>query len=265
MKTRLALAAGSTVLALAGASDGLGQQAASTMPSGYLAKAPPEEILALAPAPPAPGSAAEARDIEASEAALKLQGAARWNLATTDADLRPAAYMDAFSCTLGAPLSPATTPKTATLMLRTLIDFGLAPYPIKNKYARVRPFMVNGKPLCTPDREAELRRDGSYPSGHAALGYGWGLVLGEVAPDRALALAARGRAFGDSRRICNVHWLSDTEEGRMVGAAVFARLQSSPEFQADLEASRAEIAALRASGAKPARDCAAEAAALAMH
>ena len=102
-----------------------------------------------------------------------------------------------------------------------------------------RPFTVNGRPSCTPAHEAILRADGSYPSGHSALGYGWGLILAEAIPGRAAELVARGRSFGDSRRICNVHWLSDIEEGRIVATAVVARHNAEPAFQADLAAARA--------------------------
>jgi acid phosphatase (class A) len=70
------------------------------------------------------------------------------------------------------------------------------------------------------------------------------------------------RAFGDSRRVCNVHWLSDVEEGRLIAPAVIARLHADPAFVADLEAARAEVGAARKT--PPGRDCAAEAAALAL-
>jgi acid phosphatase (class A) len=86
-------------------------------------------------------------------------------------------------------------------------------------------------------------------------------VLAEVIPDRAAELVARGRAFGDSRRICNVHWLSDIEEGRVVATAVVARLNAEPAFRADVEAARAEVEALK--GKAPAPDCALENRALA--
>jgi acid phosphatase (class A) len=77
-------------------------------------------------------------------------------------------------------------------------------------------------------------------------------------PDRAALLIARGRAFGDSRRICNAHWLSDVEEGRITATVALARLHADPVFTADLAAVRAEVRS-----AKPVtRDCAAEAAAL---
>ena len=108
-------------------------------------------------------------------------------------------------------------------------------------------------------------KDGSYPSGHTALGWAWALVLTEIVPDRADAILARGRAFGESRVVCNVHWHSDVLEGRFMGAAAVARLHADPEFRSELEAAKAEYEAVRAKGLRPSRDCKAEAEALAAH
>ena len=80
---------------------------------------------------------------------------------------------------------------------------------------------------------------------------------------RTDALLARGDAFGQSRVICNAHWQSDVLEGRTVGAGAVARLHGDATFRADVEAARAELAAVRAKGLKPTRGCAEEAAALA--
>ena len=135
----------------------------------------------------------------------------------------------------------------------------------KDQYQRTRPFMVNKEPTCTPDEEAHLTKDGSYPSGHTAIGWAWALILSEVAPDRADAIFARGRAFGESRVICNVHWNSDVVEGRLVGAAAVARLHSDPAFRAEMKAAKAELAAVRSKGLKPTRDCQAESDALVHH
>ncbi len=123
---------------------------------------------------------------------------------------------------------------------------------------------MNKQPTCTPDEEEHLKKDGSYPSGHTALGWAWALILTEIAPDRENAILARGRAFGESRIICNVHWQTDVFEGRFMGAAAVARLHADPAFRAELEAAKAEIAAVRAKGLKPSRDCDAEAKALAI-
>lgn len=73
----------------------------------------------------------------------------------------------------------------------------------------------------------------------------------------------RGRSFGESRLVCNVHWQSDILEGRFMGAATVARLHANADFREDIEIARAELAAVRAKGLPPGRDCAAEADALA--
>jgi hypothetical protein len=63
----------------------------------------------------------------------------------------------------------------------------------------------------TPDDEEALRKDGSYPSGHSSIGWGWALILTELAPDRAEEILARGRAFGGSRNVCNAHYRRYTD------------------------------------------------------
>lgn len=107
-----------------------------------------------------------------------------------------------------------------------------------------------------------LERDGSYPSAHAAAGWAWALIQTELSPDRANAVLARGWAFGESRRICNAHWHSDVNQGRIIAATTVARLHADAAFRADLDAARAELAAVRSMGSRPTRDCGAEAAAL---
>lgn len=230
--------------------------------SGYLTKDERPDSLRLVPPPPAPGSAAQARDDAAAKAAVALQGGERWRIAASDADLTPTHAAETFSCALGVRVTAQAAPHLATLLARSIKDLGLSTYGAKTKYMRPRPFTVDGAPTCTPKFENVLRRDGSYPSGHSSAGWGWALILAEIVPDRADAILARGRAIGESRVVCNVHWLSDTEEGRIVGAAVVAKLHGDPQFRADLAAARDELAALRKDGAPPDRDCAAEAAAL---
>jgi acid phosphatase (class A) len=115
---------------------------------------------------------------------------------------------------------------------------------------------------CTPAEEAKLSKDGSYPSGHAALGWAWALVLAEASPAQTNVLLARGHAFGQSRVVCGVHWQSDVDAGRLMGSATVARLHADPVFQAQLKAAAAEINAARATPLPLNRDCAAENAAL---
>ncbi len=127
------------------------------------------------------------------------------------------------------------------ILRRTLADAGLSTYAAKNHYQRQRPFMVNNAPTCTPDEEEALRKDGSYPSGHTSIGWAWALILAEVFPDQADAIMERGKAFGISRNVCNVHWHSDVVYGRMMGATAVAMLHANPDFIIDLEAAKKEI------------------------
>lgn len=270
MTGKYLVAATIAMAALASATQGIASGEPQTSPTpapvsrlspGYLLRDQVPDSLLLVPAPPAAGSAALVRDHAGAQAALALRGTPRWDIAIADAEIFKPAATDTFSCAAGIAISPDTTPKLDALLRKTFADFGLAPGPVKRKYKRARPFTENGQAICTPSEDKVLRGDGSYPSGHSAIGYGWGMILAEVLPERAAQLVARGRAFGDSRRVCNVHWLSDVEEGRVVATAVFARLQSVPQFKADLDAARAEIATLKPTA--PTRDCAKEAAALA--
>ena len=246
----------------------LAQQAAPAKPAvsrlakGYLPPAPIPDIVTISPAPPAAGSATEARDLDAARAAVALRGGPRWTLAQRDADLFGPAATGALSCAAGVAIVPATTPRLDTLLRRSATDLGLSGYAIKRSYQRARPFMANGAPSCTPDWEPMLRKDGSYPSGHSAIGYGWSLILAQLLPQRAAILVARGRAFGDSRRVCNVHWLSDVEEGRISAAMTVARLNAERGFRKDFAAARRELRRNLRKGAATPADCAAEAQAL---
>ena len=232
--------------------------------AGYLPPKVLPDSLALLPSPPAAGSAALARDEAFNRTGLALRGTARWALAADDADLMFPQAASRFSCALGAPITEQDTPHLYMLVRRTLADVGLSTYHAKDHYGRARPFTVNNEPICTPSQETDLRKDGSYPSAHSAIGWAWALILTEVAPDQTDAILARGQTFGQSRVVCNVHWESDVLEAQLIGAATVARLHSDPGFLADLGTGKAELAAVRAKGAKPTQDCDAEAAALAL-
>lgn len=229
---------------------------------GYLEKSDLPDSLVLLGPPPEKDSAALARDEEARKATVRLRGTARWELAYTDADLTFPQAADNFSCAMGIKIDEKQTPRLYAMMRKVLSDLGLSTYGMKNKYNRVRPFVVHDEATCRADQEAILRTDGSYPSGHTAAGWGWALIFAQINPDRSNELFKRGIAFGQSRVICNAHWQSDVDAGRIMGAATVARLQTNPAFLADLEAAKAEVEAAKARHAAPTTDCAAEATAL---
>jgi acid phosphatase (class A) len=232
------------------------------LPSGYMPRAQLPDSLLLLPPPPRPGSAAMKADEQARAAAMKLRGSARYRLASEDAVIGFPEIPNDFACSVGFAISKETTPRLYGLMAKMLIDVGLSTYKAKDYYKRSRPFVVHHTSTCYPKDDALLRHDGSYPSGHSALGWGYALVLAELDPSHADAILTRGRDFGQSRLVCGAHWQSDIDEGRVIAAATVARLHADSGFREDLEAARAEVIGALQQGKTPVRDCATEASAL---
>ncbi|WP_314405095.1 acid phosphatase, partial [Stenotrophomonas rhizophila] len=181
----------------------------TTKAVGYLQADAVPASLALVPAPPAAGSAGFALDEQVSREARALRGSPRFAQAHTDAELGFPTGANQFSCAIDMDVDAVKTPALYRLLERSRIDASSATRTAKKHYQRARPFMVNGEPTCTPDDEEGLRGNGSYPSGHTSIGWAWALILSEIAPDRADAIQLRGRNYGESRLVCNVHWQSD--------------------------------------------------------
>lgn len=231
-------------------------------PTGYLRGDALPDSLALSPPPPAAGTAWAALDDAVAAQALTLRDSPRFRQAHVDADLGFPDGAQQFSCALGIPVDERHTPVLMRLLQRSLIDASAATRAAKTHYQRPRPFMVNGQPTCTPEQEDHLRGSGSYPSGHTAIGWTWALILSEIAPERATALLQRGRNYGHSRLVCNVHWYSDVQQGQAMAAATVARLHDDLQFGADLLLAQREVEATRKLGLPLPRDCATEAEAL---
>jgi acid phosphatase (class A) len=223
--------------------------------AGYLAEEAVPDSAALLTPPPEEGTAAMAYDEEVAKQYLQLKNTDSWELAAKDADLSFPEAFAPFSCVLGLPITETHTPKLYALLRRTTLDASNATRGAKMKYNRARPFLVNNEPICTPEHQGALMNNGSYPSGHTAIGWTWALILAELSPDQADALMARARQFGESRMVCNVHWQSDVNGGQFMAAAAVARLHGEPTFRADLEIARAEVANARAKGLQPACGC----------
>ena len=189
---------------------------------------------------------------------IKNQSGLRWELARSDDNLEFPVAASIFSCAIDAEISKEDTPQLYRLLRRSATDAGLSTYAAKKHYQKDRPFMINKSPSCVPAKEAYLRTSGSYPSGHAAIGWLWGQIFSEISPEHSNKTLSRGWEMGESRLICNVHWQSDVDAGRTMGAATFARLHANSEFTKAMAAAKLEIASVRQGGLKSSRDCKAE-------
>jgi acid phosphatase (class A) len=230
---------------------------------GYLSLNRLPDSLALLPPPPAPGSARMRRDEEVRQLALPLRGSARYALASADAVVGFPQTPQSFSCALGIAIDKQRTPRLYQLLGNMLADVRMATYRAKIHYKRARPFVIHNTKTCHPQDEAQVRTDGSYPSGQAAVGSAYAVVLAKLNAANADVILERGREFGESRVVCDAQWQSDVDAGRVIGLATVRRMNDVKEFRDDLAAARAEVVSSIRSGNYPSTNCLAESTALA--
>ena len=237
------------IFAAALALAGLAQGSSAATP-GYLAPASVPDMYRVLPPPPAAGSGVEADDRRAFAVTRALEGTPRWTMATSDVEQTPEAVFLDFACALGVTLDDGTAPTLQTIFTRIRADARPFVDPPKDKWARPRPYLGQSGNICVEKTEA-LAKSASYPSGHSTLSWAWGLILAQLAPDRATEILARARAYSESRVVCGVHYPSDLEAGRLNGSALYQALQTNAEFRADMEKAKAEVAAARAAAGGP--------------
>ncbi len=210
--------------------------------AGYL-KPGAFDVLAILPSAPTSTDPRGVADRTIFKTTRALQGSPRWTMATNDVKSAPADLFRDFSCAMGIALTTENAPRTTALLRRAMFDTARQTNTAKTFYKRQRPFLIDRGPICQP--AAEVADSYDYPSGHTTAGWTIATLLAEIAPDRATALLARGRAYGESRIVCGVHNASAVEAGRLSAASTLTAMQRDPAFIADLTAASQEIAALR--------------------
>lgn len=201
------------------------------------------------PPPPAEKSIDFVRDREIYLQTRSEKGSPRWKQAIFDADWdinknAGAWFADAF----GMRIDPKHTPELYRLLTTCFLAQNKVSNSAKQQYMRARPYLyykADGQ-TCEPEHEEILRTNGSYPSGHSAMGWGAALLLAEISPEHQTEIFRRGYELGQSRVICGFHWQSDVEAGRLVAAAVVASLHSDPAFIKQLQKAKEEVARIRA-------------------
>lgn len=220
-------------------------------PQGYLDAASAPDTTVILPHAPVKGTARYEADRKIFLRTRKLKGSARWAMAVNDDDYFDPAVAKDFTCALGVTINPTDEPHLTVLISRMGVDLGRAGRDAKNFNKRKRPFLIDKGATCVPITP-EFAKSYDYPSGHSTYSWGLGMVLAEIAPDRATQVLARARAYGESRVVCGVHNASAVDAGRTEASIVIAALHSSSEFRADVEAARSELAAARAKATPPA-------------
>jgi acid phosphatase (class A) len=89
----------------------------------------------------------------------------------------------------------------------------------KNTFCRTRPYDLPGNtlhPLKT------VSNSPSYPSGHTIWGTAVGSVLAQMIPEKRTEIYERIADYGRSRMVVGVHYRSDVDAGKILGAALAA-------------------------------------------
>lgn len=205
--------------------------------------------LKLLPPPPEAGSILFLYDKERYDWGKMQRDTPRGDQAVQDARVNGNGVPLAFSEAFGVKISKEKTPQIHKLITNMREDAGdLATRHAKDHYMRVRPFSFFNEMTCNPEQQKELSTNGSYPSGHTAIGWATALVLAEINPDRQDEILKRGFEMGQSRVICGYHFQSDVDAARIVASAVVARLHANKEFMKQLQKAKEEFAELQKAG-----------------
>ena len=208
----------------------------------------PIDTIFMGP-PPAFGSLLFEQDFHMYQYGKTLRPTERGKQAVKDANTSTDNILEIFSEAFGMELSKDNTPEIYKLIARMKEDAGsYATRCTKNKYKRMRPYALYNEPTSVPEAEEGLRNNGSYVSGHSAIGTAVSMVLATINPARQNQLYKRGLDFGESRWIVGFHHYSDVKAGQLVGTLVLPALLNNEEFRTQLYKAKAEFERLSQEG-----------------
>jgi acid phosphatase (class A) len=112
----------------------------------------------------------------------------------------------------------------------------------KDFFHRDRPWIVDSSiRTCTPVKPGPAAN--SYPSGHSTRGFSMAVVLAALLPAKSQAIMARAAEYAENRLVCGMHFRSDITAGQQFGTVLALQLMRNAQFQAQMDAARADLKA----------------------
>ena len=199
----------------------------------YLPDGKPDTITLLAP-PPLPDSPEQAADLQ--EVRTVSQSAPDSDVAEAKTETKFTIFT--FEPEIGPFFEPGKFPKTEALLHNAQADAGTVVDNAKNYWKRQRPYKVDPS-LAS----GKLEKSFSYPSGHSTESMVLALVMAELFPEHRDAIIAEARNIGWHRVEIARHYPTDIYAGRVLAQAIVRQMKKDADFQKDLAAAKAELAA----------------------
>ena len=142
-----------------------------------------------------------------------------------------------FADVMGPKFSADKLPVTSAFFERIAATEGAVVDPAKDFWKRPRPHMISDQiqPIV------KKSKSGSWPSGHATLGYLMATLLADMVPEKKEALYARASQYAQNRVIAGIHYRSDTVMSRTAAALIAQKLFESTEFSTQFAATQKEL------------------------
>jgi acid phosphatase (class A) len=197
------------------------------------------DIAALLPSPPIETSPAGQLD-------LRIVKDLQENMTTERARaIRNDLPQDVYNIA-GPVLGPTFTkdnfPLTGEFIAKVVKDAGFGVGPVKQKYMKPRPFKYNADVAKAFDDIARSTGGATYPSGHSTTAFEVALILGTMLPSKRDALYERAYTYSIHRVTSGAAYPSDAEGGHITATLAVHAMMQNPEFRADFEAVKAELA-----------------------
>lgn len=177
----------------------------------------------LVPPPPAVGSAVDRADLKVVTEWQKKRTPKLCEEVIAQKYVEPAKFFAKL------PYEPKSAADAFLFRVRADVSKAVSRY--KESYSRPRPFLRDPKHIkpCYPEGHGT-----AYPSGHAAIAEAYALALTDLDPANRDTYVKEAKQAALYRVIGGVHHPSDIEAGARLGAAIYAKMKQTPEFQKDL-------------------------------
>jgi acid phosphatase (class A) len=142
-----------------------------------------------------------------------------------------------FADVMGSDFTATKLPKISAFFDRIAATEGAVTDPAKDFWQRPRPHMLSDKikPIV------KKSKSGSWPSGHATLGYLMATLLSDMVPEKRNELYSRASQYAENRIIAGIHYRSDTIMSRTAAALIVQKMFEQPDFKAEFDMAQKEL------------------------